>query len=424
MQTIINYIPYFFVAWYSVVFYNLCYMKLNNFQFTDNKKKIILVILFTTIIVFINNSYNNLWLKLILTSLAFCINYKILFKDNFKKIIINYVIIYTIIIILEIIVTNFLLDLGFISDNTGGFLYTILKFILSLIIPTIEYIIFSIKFIREKINLLINLFVDKVNFVHIAYLFFITFYILGILNFENFTSKNSIQLIVILFLIFCILFAIIIKSKTEEEFLKASNKKLIEYNEKYSQFLDEYKIYKHNINNKLVGIKSFGNKKVNALIDDLLEEETNFSIKNNNLNNVPKGIKGIVAEKLYNTKINVIIDNKMKKDPFINLSPKIFNSVSESIGICLDNAVEASLETNEPIVILDFYDDEENIYIKIGNSFCNKIDIEELGKKNYSTKNRNSGFGLFSIIKNNRIREKISIINNFYYIELKIKKHF
>ena len=111
-------------------------------------------------------------------------------------------------------------------------------------------------------------------------------------------------------------------------YLKKSNKKLIEYNDKYGKFLDEYKIYKHNIKNKLTGMKAFGNKKINALIDDLLEEETTFSIKNNNLYNVPKGIKGIVAEKLYNTKINVIIDNKLKKDPFIKMSPQEFNKMN------------------------------------------------------------------------------------------------
>ena len=58
----------------------------------------------------------------------------------------------------------------------------------------------------------------------------------------------------------------------------------------------------------------------------------------------------------------------------------------------------------------------------MGNNFKNSIDIEELGKKYYSTKNRGSGLGLFSIKNNKIIKERISIINDFYFIELKIKK--
>jgi hypothetical protein len=231
------------------------------------------------------------------------------------------------------------------------------------------------------------------------------------------------QLIIFLIIIFSILFVIIIKLKVKEEYFKKTNQQLIEYNEKYSKFLDEYKIYKHNIKNKIAGMKPYGNKKINALIDDLLEEETNFTVKNNNLYNVPNGIKGIVAGKLYNANISVLIDNKLKGDPFIKLSPKKFNSITESIGIALDNAIEASIETKEPVIMMNLYEDDETIFIKIGNNFSNAIDIDELGSKYYSTKNRGSGLGLFSIMSNKQVKEKISIINNFYYIELQIKKY-
>lgn len=225
-----------------------------------------------------------------------------------------------------------------------------------------------------------------------------------------------------LIIIFAILFVSIIKLKYQDEMLKKSNRQLIDYNNNYGKFLDDYKVYKHNINHKLAAMKSFGNKKINALIDDLLEEETTFSIKNNELYNIPNGIKGIVAEKLYNKDYHVMIDNKIKKDPFIKLDARSFNSISECIGIALDNAIEASEATEEPIILLDLNEDNKNIYLKIGNNYCNSIDLDNIGNKYYSTKNRGSGLGLFSIKQNNLVKEKIEIINNFYYIELQIKK--
>lgn len=422
MNAIIEIVFYVFVSIFSTLFYNLCYTKLNNYKFKLSLKNIINIVI-TSILILINNCYNNLWLKLVLTSAIFCISFKIMYKDNWKKTIINYIVIYIILILIEIILTNVLLKLNILNDNLGVIQYALSKFILSIVVSILEYLFFSIKIVKKNIRNLINFFANNINASNIAYLLFLTCAILGILNINNFASTNSAQLLILLGIIFTILFAIIIQSRAHEEILKNSNQKLIDYNEKYGKFLDEYKIYKHNIKHKLAGMKAFGNKKINALIDDLLEEETTFTIKNNNIYNVPKEIKGIVAERLYNAKIDVIVDNKLKGNPFKNMNAKEFNNVSESIGICLDNAVEASLETTNPIVTLDLYEDKEYVYIKTGNNFSNTIDIDELGDKYYSTKNRGSGLGLFSLKQNKFIQEKISIINDFYYIELKIKKH-
>ena len=401
--------------------YDLCFKEINKEKLKINKKTIITMII-TAIIIYINNIYVNIGIKTIITFIVMCINFKIIYKLNIKRTIISYIMIYLILVVLEISITNILSVIGVLKNNTGAIALTYIKITLSIIIGIIEYIIISIPKVNREIEKIIKIFENYTDIISVIYIIFITMTILGILNIDNFATKNSTKLIIGLVIIFAILFTIIIKTKTEEEILKASNKRLIDYNEKYGQFLDEYKIYKHNIKNKLKGIKSYGNKKVKELIEDILEEETTFSIKNNNLYKVPKGIKGIVAEKLYNPEINVIINNKIEKDPFIKLKAKEFNSISEAIGICIDNAIEANEGMEERIITIELKEDKEAIYIKIGNNFKNNIDIEELGDKYYSTKNRGSGLGLFSIKRNKLIKEHISIINDFYYIELQIKK--
>ena len=422
MNEVINFCIHFLAVFICNLSYDLCFKKLNNVKLNLNFKNIITMFIMA-ILVYLNNTYINIGFKTILVFIIMCINFKILFNLKNKKTVISYIMIFLVLVILEIIITNLLSISGILNNSKGALALTFIKFSLSVTIAIIEYVIFSISIINKLLRKLLYFFVHSANVSNISYLMFITMTILGILNIDNFATNNSTRLIILLIIIFAALFVIIIKSKTKEEILKTSNTKLISYNEKYGQFLEEYKIYKHNIKHKLAGIKAYGNKKVNELIDDLLEEETTFSIKNNELYNVPNGIKGIVAEKLYNVNFNIIIDNKITGDPFSKLKPREFNSISESIGICLDNAIEASVETTEPVIIMDLYEDKENVFVKIGNNFANSIDIEELGVKNYSTKNRGSGFGLFSIIKNKMIKEKISIINDIYYIELKIKKH-
>lgn len=65
--------------------------------------------------------------------------------------------------------------------------------------------------------------------------------------------------------------------------------------------------------------------------------------------------------------------------------------------------------------------------LKVINKFSNKINLNEIGNKDYSTKNRNSGLGLnyISKIKNKNIKTNIQIVNNLFIasIEYEIKEN-
>lgn len=421
MKEIIDVACYLLSAFICTLFYNLCYATINNYKMKVNLKNVF-IFLITAILILLNNIFLSIGVKAFFNLICLSLELKIVFRDNIKKIVINYILIYFCISLIEIIMTKILLVFDIITNNSSANTVTYINLVLTVIITISVYLIVNIKKVRNFFKKIISFFGEKEIITNIIYLIFFTIAVLSILYIENFSNTKSFQMILILFIIFSILFILIVHSKCNEDILKKSNEKLINYNDKYGKFLDEYKIYKHNIKHKLSAIKSYGNKKVNALIDDLLEEETDFSIKNNNLYNVPDGIKGIVAEKLYNSNFNVLVDNKIKKDPFKDLSPKAFNSISESIGIALDNAIEASSETENPIIMIELKESKDELFIKIGNNFCNSIDIEKLGIKYYSTKNRGSGLGLFSIVRNKLVKEKINIINDFYYIELQIKK--
>lgn len=421
MQEIANWIYLVFVFIICTILMNLCFAKLNNTKLKFNFKSLI-IILITSGITLLNNLYNNNELKTLVSLMIVCICFKVIYKQDLKTTVISYIMIFFILIFLEICITNILSVVKLLNGNNEAFSLNFFRLSLSLGVGILEYLLFSFKCLKRLFQKVKVYFIQNSSIGNISYLIFITMAVLGMLNVKNFANNDSTKFIFYLTFLFTILFIIIIKTKTNELLLKESNRRLIDYNEKYGKFLDEYKVYKHNINNKLIALKSYGNKKVNALIDDLLEEETSFSLKNNNLYNIPNGIKGLIVEKLYNIDLDVLIFNKVVKDPFQDLSPKKFNSISESLGVCLDNAIEASCETPNPIIVMDLYEDKENIYIKIGNNFCNSIDLSEIGNKFYSTKSKGNGLGLFSIMQNKLVKEKINIINDFYYIELQIKK--
>lgn len=421
INAIINIFLYFVGAFISILIYNFCYAKLNNHQLTFGIKNIILIIC-STLLLMLSNTIASVYIKLIINFIFLIVELKLTFKDNIKQIIINYVFLYLIIILIEIALTNiaFYLHLFQNSNSVSSLSYDTV--LLTIAIGIVQYILLSINFINNLFKNIIKYFITNPIVKNVIIMIFLTITIFADLNVHNFTNENSIIYIMLLLIIFVGLFIDIIRLQYNKKMLINSNQKLMEYNVNYGKFLDEYKIYKHNINHKLLAMKIHGNTEINSLIDDLLEQESNFTIRNNYLYHIPNGIKGIVVSKLYNKNYDIIITNKLKNDYFSKLSPESFNSISECLGIALDNAIEACEETKNPIMIIDIYENKESLFIKIGNNFRNNIDIDNLGNKYYSTKNRGSGLGLFSIIRNNLVTEKIKIINDIYFIELQIKK--
>lgn len=421
MNAITNLAIYIVGTFISVLVYNICYAKINNHRIKFCLINILIIIL-ETILVMFNNIIHHMSIKNILNFFTLTFGMKIEFKDDYKKVAINYVFLYLMIILIEITLTNAAYYIGLFHNSSSANSLTYSTILLSLAIGIVQYTLIAVPFIKRFIQNIIYYFYKSNTIKATIILIFLTVDMIATLNIENFGNENSIKLIIILLAIFIYLFTDIVRLRYHEEILTNSNHKLIEYNSKYAKFLDEYKIYKHNINHKLSGMKAFGNKKINALIDDLLNKETTFSVRNNNIYNVPNGIKGIVAEKLYNKDYDSMIHNKIKTDYFSKLSPQAFNSISECLGIALDNAIEACEETENPVITMDIYENKDNVCIKIGNTFKNCIDIDRIGNKYYSTKNRGSGLGLFSIKKNKLVKEKITIINDIYYIDLQIKK--
>lgn len=237
-------------------------------------------------------------------------------------------------------------------------------------------------------------------------------------------SSIGIQLIILfVFIIILITFIVLLLTFIyQNKLLKRSNKRLIEYNDELNKYIENYRIYKHNLNNKLIAIKSYSNEKVSQLIDDIIGANYSLAV-NNNIYNLPNGIKGLVAEKLYNKNYSILVDNKIKGNPFDKMPAKQFNSISECLGIAIDNAIEATKEMKNPIIIIDLLENKDNLIIKVGNNFNNDIDFNKLGEKYYTTKKHGKGLGLYSISKNKLIKEKYEIINDIYYITLEVKKY-
>jgi two-component system sensor histidine kinase AgrC len=191
---------------------------------------------------------------------------------------------------------------------------------------------------------------------------------------------------------------------------------------KYERILDNDRINKHEILNNLLILKSFKNKNtkeyeetLNLIIKEYENKDKNLFV---NLYNLPAGLKGLLYYKVYEMKnfnINVFLNISNKVIPKLEkIDSKNFAKLCKILGIVLDNAKEASENSEDKNIAIDIYKENKKIVIYVENSTKNDVEISKIYEKNYSTKGKDRGLGLYiakEIVNNSVIFELEQFIN-------------
>ncbi len=242
-----------------------------------------------------------------------------------------------------------------------------------------------------------------------------------------FINMNHLQVDLLLFLVIILMiliFLLLILYKMNNDEMKKYLKTLKENNEFYIKLDDENRTFRHNLNAKLLSIKSVSNKKAMALIDDLIGQFEKTKKFTKGIKIIPYGLNGIIYQKLHNymDKLNIDIQNRIDYDIFEYLTPRRYNVFVEKMVVALDNAIESALKSDKKIISIDLYDEDGKIFIEVKNSFNESINVDELGTKNYSTKGKRRGIGLFSIIRSNEAKVSFEIVNDLFITKVITRK--
>lgn len=202
----------------------------------------------------------------------------------------------------------------------------------------------------------------------------------------------------------------------EIEVLQHQIEELELYNKTLLENQDNLRTFKHDYNNVVQAIGGY-------VISENLEGLSNFykglvkdcqdvnriSMLNPEIINNPV-VFNIISNKFFMAKQNKI---EMNIDVLMNLNELRIKpyELAKILGILIDNAIEAANECENKIVNIVFR--EENKHNRqvmvIENTYKDQeIDIMKIFEKNYSTKKRNSGIGLWEV---NNILNKTSNLN-------------
>ena len=423
--------------WISCVVISFCLFILGNILFGRKEKMNIKTIVITLVLSIIisatnlisKNTIDNI-LKLVIIYFSYTSYYKIIFKEELSTTILASFIMYLIVVLTEIIIDIIIFIIFNITkvEEFSNIQHTIWA---NLIIAIV-----SIYFAKRHQGALAKL-VKEANFkkwmLLILSILIIVALAIILYNMPLEKLQENINFFITMFLVmvFCIISFIIIKQQRDVNEKEEEYRKLANYSQVTEGVLEEYRLNLHESRNQLIIIRNmiFTTKKkelkeyVNNLID---ATEVNKYRWVNELKYIPiPELKGFINFKLMemsNKKIDIEInvERKLKSSKMKNLKIKDKGDLYNIIGVFLDNAKEASLESKEKRVAIEMYEIDSDLHIVIANTYKGKIDIEKINEYGYSSKGKNRGTGLHlvnKIIERNSMFERITSKIDEYFVQ-------
>lgn len=249
----------------------------------------------------------------------------------------------------------------------------------------------------------------------------------------------SFEFVITMTLLFCfsLIGIIILKQRAEIQIKTSMYQQLAEYSDITNNVLEEYRVVTHESKNQLLVISTMvnkSNKELIAYVDNLLDKRKTIKYEwIAELNYIPvSGLRGLINYKILEMEssginTNIYISKEISKTDINKLTIKQKDSLYSIMGIYLDNAMQASQQSEEKEVSIEMYLEKGNIIIVIANTYAETIDLDKLDSYGYTTKGKNHGVGLHivrEIIQQEKIFSSTKSIKENYFIQtLEIKGH-
>lgn len=423
MNNILSY--HFWMVFLSAIVINYVYM-ITYQKFSDNKIKCVseqyLILIFTSFIITINNLYNPILpIRALASAAIYFIMYKTIFKESLKTTFCKTCLMTLVSFVLDPVLS---IIISFACENIQELnVNTIPKLLITCIFSYTYFKIFKSEKNRKRFKSLLELMeANKKILIYFTILVLVAhaYNVLLAYNYVDYKYYTALLILIIFISYFSYIF---IHEIFDNISLTLKNKYLNDNLINYQKTADNYRTLKHNLKNDLFIIARSKDKE--KAIRRTYEKYNQDEEWVNNIGSIPSGLQGIIFLKMEfaeNNKVKFYMDNKIDFEKLDEGTP-LYLDTCEVIAICLDNAIEASIDTEEKLICMGLYNDDDCYTINITNSFNNFVDIDKLGEKNYSTKNRNSGIGLNYIANLNKdIKIKRIISDTNFKTIITIKK--
>ncbi len=404
----------------SFISATVCYQVLNNLsakKVKGNLKYQFIIIL--TSIMYIIEVLEITTSKILILCLVYYLANRIFFKETNEDSIINIIILVSTAIISEILIMVSIIGLN-PKDLDSNMIYivssTTLFIILLLGVKTRLFKIMKnkIKYVCKNYRRILYAIISEV----LIYLFF------GIIIYDfifNDINKYVIYILFIIISVFFIVFQFVLIKLVNSKKERDARMSVIE---NYEVLLEQEKTEKHNLREKLVAVKFVEKEQVNELVDEILfsieKKESNLS----QFSKLPPSLMAFLYERVSHLENGVvIIDCHIEKDLSKLMKMRTYLQFIQALGISINNALEATKNLDKYFIKISIKESKEEVICIVQNTMHDKIDLENLINSKYSTKNRNSGYGLKSIGQMSKVKLSIDLNEEVFEIKFKSKKN-
>ena len=256
---------------------------------------------------------------------------------------------------------------------------------------------------------------------------------------REFRIRNDVfiylaAMIVLLSVLFSLIKQMITNNKLTKEY-----DQLLKFMTTYENEIEKQRILRHEVKNEFRTIRAKicdnqANKEIIEYIDEIVNDK--YEVKQEmyaKFGYLPaNGIKGLCYFKVQEAEekgitVSLNISKRIKNSSIYNLDIKQQRDFGRILGVFLDNAIEASLESKEKNLGIEAYTNSKKEFkLIISNTYENEIEESKIGKEKFSTKGKTRGHGLLlvkQLIEKNKIFEiKTEIQENLYIQTIIIKK--
>ena len=358
--------------------------------------------------------------------------------ENIKKITFNSVISYIILILAEVIAAlgiSLLFSIFINLEKTNAYNNNVISYAIILI----YVLILNIKPIKKFLQKISNYSKSSKSYNVIFFVMYVFIILVTTLYLIYFDLSQPLKLALFIFSFVEYMFAtnyFLINYRNKEKVQRELDL-MIEVSSQYEEVINDIRIKNHENKNQLIVVKDLiGNndKKAKKYIDNMI----NIKYKDDNelifkVANIPAGgLKGLVYYKLLTMKSKKIycylnVDKNINKNVFENINSNLIQSFYKIVGVFLDNAIEAVVETKgkKKIISIEIYLEDEFFILTVSNEYSNLIDLDKIGKQKITSKGEGHGYGLQlvqEIVESNKeIIHETNIIGNLFVQKVGIK---
>ena len=389
-------------------------------------------IIYTIIMIYFKGTIKTMFV----ISIMYLFN-KDIFKKSFKKTMFIIILYMLILLLLDLGVLLFVTEVLNISkefyySEFAGSILANLLILLLILVTTLT----TKKLLRKIINTNIE---TNVKIIIFSILTLICSTMFLYTTVREFRFSNDILLYLVSIIVLVTVLFSLIKQTIENNKLTNEYDKLLEFMTTYENEIENQRILRHEIKNEFRTIRAKlsdnqENKEIIEYIDEIVKDK--YEINKEKYAKFgqlpPNGIKGLCYFKTQEAeekgiKISINISKRIKETSIYNLNIKEQRDFGRIIGVFLDNAIEASIESEEKQLGIEAYSSKENnCKIIITNTFQNNIEISKIGKERFSTKGKTRRHGLLLVKqlvdKNKIFTTKTEIQGNLYIQTIEIKK--